>query len=89
MNSDSAKSFIFLNSHPIQYFAPLYRYLTEQGIALEVLYCSGGAAGKFDREFGREVQWDIPLLEGIYYDFFKKYNDFYGHQKRPLTAFYF
>ena len=39
---------------------------------LEVLYCSGDAASrKFDKEFGQEVQWDIPLLEGYPHRFLK------------------
>lgn len=86
MNSDSASSFIFLNSHPIQYFAPLYRYLTEKGVALEVLYCSGeAAAGKFDREFGQEVQWDIPLLEGYTHRFLKNRGIYPPSSKRFLS----
>ena len=72
MKNDGPQSFIFLNSHPIQYFAPLYRYLAEKGVDLEVLYCSGdGASRKFDKEFGQEVQWDIPLLEGYPHRFLK------------------
>lgn len=57
---------LFLYSHPIQYFAPLSRRLSESGtFDLKVLYCSRqGAEAVVDREFGQPVQWDTPLLEG-------------------------
>lgn len=55
-----------LNSHPIQYFAPLYRRLAqERDIDLTVLYCSlQGAKAYRDQGFQTEVRWDLPLLEG-------------------------
>lgn len=55
-----------LISHPIQYFAPLYRELAcRPEIALTVLYCTrGNLAGAFDSGFGRAIQWDTPLLDG-------------------------
>ncbi len=67
---------IFLNSHPIQYFAPLYKEITETTtIDLTVWYCSDESiAGKFDKGFGTEVKWNIPLLEGYSYKFFKNYS---------------
>ncbi len=60
------RSVIFLNSHPIQYFAPLYQYIaTETDIDLEVIYCSDESLkGKMDKGFGTNVQWDIPLTAG-------------------------
>lgn len=56
-----------LNSHPIQYFAPLYRQIAATGdIDLTVYYCSkqGLDRGFVDPGFGREVIWNLPLLEG-------------------------
>lgn len=66
---------IFLNSHPIQYFSPLYQQINETtGIPLVVCYCSDESIkGKLDRGFATEVKWDIPLLEG-YHAFFLKNN---------------
>jgi glycosyltransferase involved in cell wall biosynthesis len=60
------KPLIFLNSHPIQYFAPLYQQINNSSnISLTVLYCSDESIrGKLDRGFGAAVKWDIPLLEG-------------------------
>ncbi len=53
-------------SHPIQYFAPLYRELADRAeVDLTVYFCSDRTAGAFqDPGFGRVVQWDTPLLEG-------------------------
>jgi len=60
-----------LNSHPIQYFAPLYRRLAQEPrLDLTVYFCSRqGAETYFDEGFGKAVQWDIPLLEGYHYYF--------------------
>ena len=61
-----SKQLIFLNSHPIQYFAPLYRQIhAGDRISLTVIYCSDESIrGKIDKGFGKEVKWDIPLLDG-------------------------
>lgn len=55
-----------VNSHPIQYFAPLYSYLNRDP-ALEVtaLYCSDfSLRGAVDPGFQRAVAWDVDLLTG-------------------------
>lgn len=53
-------------SHPIQYFAPLYRELTQRPeVDLTVFFCSDATAGTYhDPGFERPVRWDRPLLEG-------------------------
>lgn len=62
---------IFINSHPIQYFAPLYKYLHEKGLPLEVWYCSNETInGYIDKQFGTFLKWDVPLLDGYSYRFF-------------------
>ncbi len=55
-----------LNSHPIQYFAPLYRRLAEEpDIDLTVYYCNEkGAAEYEDQGFGQAIKWDVPVLGG-------------------------
>lgn len=60
-----------VNSHPIQYFAPLYRRLAmEPSIDLTVYYCSRAGVDEYiDNEFGRTVRWDVPLLDGYEYKF--------------------
>ena len=53
-------------AHPVQYQAPLFRRLAaREDVDLHVAYCSlRGAEAGHDPEFGRTVQWDVPLLEG-------------------------
>jgi glycosyltransferase involved in cell wall biosynthesis len=55
-----------LNSHPIQYFAPLYAYLNAApDLKVTALYLSDvSIRGGKDAEFGRDVKWDIDLLGG-------------------------
>jgi glycosyltransferase involved in cell wall biosynthesis len=56
----------FVNTHPIQYFAPLYAYLHATGeFSVTALYLSDySIRGAADRGFERVVQWDIDLLAG-------------------------
>jgi glycosyltransferase involved in cell wall biosynthesis len=60
-----------VTSHPIQYFAPWYRALAETpGVELKVFFCCRrGVERSFDRDFGIEVKWDIPLLDGYEWEF--------------------
>lgn len=61
----------FLNTHPIQYFAPLYRYLqAEGGFDVTALYLSDHSLrGAVDPGYGREVVWDVDLLSGYRAEF--------------------
>jgi glycosyltransferase involved in cell wall biosynthesis len=58
-----------LVSHPIQYFAPLYRELAARPeVDLTVYFYSDATAGEFhDAGFGRALTWDTPLLDGYRY----------------------
>jgi glycosyltransferase involved in cell wall biosynthesis len=58
-------------THPIQYFAPLYRHLAAQpGVELTVLFGSDfGLRPSVDEGFGRPIQFDVPLLEGYQHRF--------------------
>jgi glycosyltransferase involved in cell wall biosynthesis len=61
-----------VTSHPIQYYAPLFRLLAkEPGIELKVYYTwsQSQQGAKFDRDFGKMIDWDIPLLDGYPYEF--------------------
>ncbi|HWY43306.1 MAG TPA: glycosyltransferase family 4 protein [Candidatus Sulfotelmatobacter sp.] len=53
-------------SHPVQYMAPILRRMAKHPrLDLHVAYCSlRGAEGGVDPEFGVEVKWDVPLLDG-------------------------
>ena len=56
----------YVVTHPIQYQAPLLRYLAAQDdIDLMVYFQSDFSRQTyFDRDFGREIAWDVPLLQG-------------------------
>ena len=57
-------------THPIQYYAPVFALLSNiEGIKIKVFYTWEKEAAKFDRDFGKEVEWDIPLLDGYDYSF--------------------
>jgi glycosyltransferase involved in cell wall biosynthesis len=69
------KDVIFINSHPIQYFAPMYKHMNESGVKTKAWYCSDESIrGGLDKQFGVDVKWDIPLLEGYESVFFKNYS---------------
>ena len=55
-----------ISSHPIQYGAPLFRLMARHPkLDYQVAYCSlRGAESGYDPEFGANVQWDVPLLDG-------------------------
>jgi glycosyltransferase involved in cell wall biosynthesis len=61
-----------VTTHPIQYYAPLFRLLAkEPGMDLKVFYTwSQTKEGpKYDTDFGKMIEWDIPLLDGYPYEF--------------------
>lgn len=71
MNSIRPFRLAVVNSHPIQYFAPLYAYL-DQDPELEVtaLYCSDfSLRGGVDPGFKQAVTWDVDLLDGYQHIF--------------------
>ncbi|MBX2890021.1 MAG: glycosyltransferase family 4 protein [Saprospiraceae bacterium] len=66
---------VFLNTHPIQYFAPMYQELTHsKAFDFEVWYCTRhGLNAEMDKQFGKAVKWDIPILEGYPHKFLKNH----------------
>ncbi len=60
-------------SHPIQYWAPVYRSLMRQpSLQIKVFYVAeNGAEEYFDREFNCLVKWDRPLTEGYPSEFLR------------------
>src|SRR5690606_10260331 len=57
-------------SHPIQYYAPWFHWLADQGWTLRVFYLwDFGVAQRQDRGFGRAVVWDVDLLSGYEHEF--------------------
>lgn len=60
------KKLAIITTHPIQYNAPFFRLLSERGkVYPKVFYTWPQALERFvDKDFGKVVQWDIPLLDG-------------------------
>ena len=67
----------YLVSHPIQYQAPLLRAIAaEPDIDLTVFFCSDYSVRPHrDEGFGREIQWDVPLLDGYAHEFLPGWAD--------------
>lgn len=57
---------LLIASNPVQYAAPIYRLMAQHpNLEILVAYCSlQGAEVGVDPEFGVEIAWDIPLLDG-------------------------
>jgi glycosyltransferase involved in cell wall biosynthesis len=53
-------------THPVQYMAPIFRRMSgNPALELHVAYCTlRGAEAGHDPEFGTDIQWDVPLLDG-------------------------
>lgn len=64
--SDRRYRVLIVTTHVVQYASPLYRVLAgDPRLESLVAYCSlQGAESGFDPEFGVQVQWDVPLLDG-------------------------
>lgn len=64
------KKLAIITTHPIQYYAPVFKLLQErEKIEINVFYTWGtGAIQKFDPGFSKSISWDIPLLEGYPYE---------------------
>lgn len=56
----------FVNSHPIQYFVPLYRRINESPDleAVPIYLTDHSLRGDFDPGFKQKLTWDIDLLSG-------------------------
>ncbi|RTL71302.1 MAG: glycosyltransferase family 1 protein [Hyphomicrobiales bacterium] len=60
-----------VNSHPVQYFAPLYAFLNaDPSIEVTALYLSDySLRGARDEGFGTSFAWDVDLLQGYPHQF--------------------
>jgi glycosyltransferase involved in cell wall biosynthesis len=65
------KSLAIISTHPIQYNAPLFRYLASIGkFNLKVFYTWGENSIRiYDPGFGKERSWDVDLLSGYDHTF--------------------
>lgn len=57
---------LLIASHPVQYSSSFFRlFATDSRLEIQVAYCKmQGAEPHVDPDFGVEVKWDIPLLDG-------------------------
>ena len=53
-------------THPVQYMSPIFRRMAKHPLLdFQVAYCTlRGAEAGHDPEFGANIQWDVPLLDG-------------------------
>lgn len=67
------KKLAIITTHPVQYYAPMFKLLNERGnIGIKVFYTWGEKAlDKYDPGFNKKIEWDIPLLEGYNYEWVK------------------
>src|ERR1700761_2361027 len=64
------KKLAIITTHPIQYYAPVFRLLSQRGnIQIKIFYTLGtDGTEKYDPGFGKAISWDIPLLDGYDYE---------------------
>lgn len=66
------KRLAVITTHPIQYYAPLFRLLKQENLSfiIRVFYTQGQSQDViYDKGFGISFKWDIPLLDGYDYTF--------------------
>ena len=66
------KKLAIISTHPIQYNSPFFKLLAQRKkIRLKVFYTWSQSENeqKYDPGFGKNIKWDIPLLEGYDYVF--------------------
>ncbi|HWZ16306.1 MAG TPA: glycosyltransferase family 4 protein [Mucilaginibacter sp.] len=67
------KKLAIITTHPIQYYAPVFQLLHQrQQLNIKVFYTWGeGVLNKYDPGFKKNIEWDIPLLNGYPYAWVK------------------
>jgi glycosyltransferase involved in cell wall biosynthesis len=86
-NKTTKKKIAFFISHPIQYYAPLFRLLNKsEKIDLTVYYFSGETLNSYkDKQLGKVISWDTDLTSEYTYKVLTNnslrpsiYNGFFG-----------
>ncbi|XGV97086.1 MAG: glycosyltransferase family 4 protein [Leptolyngbya sp. BL-A-14] len=86
------KRLAIITSHPIQYYAPWFRYLASHAaLEFRVFYLwDFGVRQQIDPGFQQVIEWDIPLLKGYEHEFVPNVSDrpgtkhFWGLQNPSL-----
>lgn len=85
------KRLAIITTHPIQYYAPLFKLLHErEQIAIKVFYTWGEASlHNYDPGFQQNIQWDVPLLEGYPFEWVQNTSPNPGsHHYKGITTPY-
>jgi glycosyltransferase involved in cell wall biosynthesis len=71
MNGADVSRLAIVSTHPIQYYAPLFRQLAAvPGLTVKAFYLwDFGVKERHDPGFNRPLRWDIDLLEGYEHEF--------------------
>jgi glycosyltransferase involved in cell wall biosynthesis len=79
------KKLAIVTTHPIQYHVPWLVKLAERGIFVKVFYTweQSREGNVYDPGFGKNIRWDIPLLDGYEYEFVR------NSSPRPGTEHFF
>jgi glycosyltransferase involved in cell wall biosynthesis len=67
MSVSTRRRLAIVSTHPIQYYAPVFRSLARSAsVEPKVFYTwsQTAQAAPFDPDFGMQFTWDVPLLEG-------------------------
>ncbi|RUT07175.1 hypothetical protein DSM106972_024360 [Dulcicalothrix desertica PCC 7102] len=88
------KKIAIITSHPIQYYAPWFSYITSNAdFSIRVFYLwDFGITECVDAGFQKAFQWDIPLLTGYDYEFIPNVSpdagihNFWGLQNPTLVS---
>ncbi|MHA7943024.1 glycosyltransferase family 4 protein [Formosa sp. 3Alg 14/1] len=83
------KKLAIVTTHPIQYYAPWFKLLSERNkIEVKVFYTWSQASEEVkDKTFGKTIKWDIPLLEGYTYEFINNISEDPGtHHKNGIDC---
>ncbi len=68
---DKQINLAIIASHPIQYYAPLFRCIAQDSfLNIKVFYLwDFGVTNQVDQGFKQSLKWDIPLLDGYSFEF--------------------
>lgn len=60
-----------ISTHPIQYNAPLFKMMNFSEVIQPKVFYTWSQSEKevIDKDFGKTIKWDIPLLDGYEYEF--------------------
>lgn len=81
-------SLVIISTHPIQYHAPIYRYLKSAlGVEVTVIYGTDQGVTRYrDKDFGVSFSWDTDLLSGYRAVFLNRANAEAAFDPQKISA---